>query len=525
MSGLVRITLGIGLVAGCGGGGQASIDRTEPSGTTETTGSETETTSVDPADVSLVVTSNDKNTLSAFAMVTSSAAVTLRVAFGEAGGELVRSTPEVTLEAGVETELLLLGLYPGDWEAAIVVGEAEGPRQAVTTTVPNGYRPTEVTSELPDDAWDVEEAICAALEAPAYACTDRWGRPTLHIRLPGNMMFVRPLSDGTFLGHPDGPDDLLHFDIAGRQLKRIELDDLSGMTYEHGWIDEHESLEIIEGPWAGMWAVLTATWEDTNRGGRIGAGIVVFDPVSLQVQWDWSSHGVLGDDASIDESMLPYQRTGLAPWYQEDWLHANAVVHGVDAAGTDFFWMSLRHQDWVIRIDAPSGDIAWRFGYQGDFELVDDLDAGSPVTQPNADFSYHQHAPEMKRLADGRVEMLLMDNGNVRANESGGLTEPGYSRAVRYLLDESTMKATIDWYYGDPSGPDQWFTGAAGDADRMPDEDGVMFVKAVGDAFIREVDADGAVLWTQGIDGQGELYRAEYYPTLYDTSWWSYTGW
>jgi len=425
----------------------------------------------------------------------------------------------------VETEIVLLGLSPGDWDAAVSVDGVVGPRQTVTTAVPAGYPPTTVTSSVPDGTWTEHEAICAALEAPAYVCTDRWAEPNLYIPLPGNMMFVRPLSDGTFLGHPDGPDYLYHFDVAGREIKRIRLEDLSGTTFDHGWIDEHESLEITEGPWTGMWVVLTATWEETNNADRIGAGLVVFDPDTLEVQWDWSSHGATGDNVSVDETKLPYSRSGLAPWYGEDWLHANAVTHAVDADGTDFFWMSLRHQDWVIRIDAPSGDIRWRFGYQGDFQLVDDLDAASPTPLPDADFMYHQHAQELKRLADGRVEMLVLDNGNVRADDRGNLFEPEYSRAVRFVLDEDTMQAAVDWYYGEPSGADQWFTPAAGDADRMPDESGVLFVKAVGDAFIRQVDLSGNVLWTQEVEGQGELYRAEYFPTLYDTAWWSQTGW
>ena len=140
-------------------------------------------------------------------------------------------------------------------------------------------------------------------------------------------------------------------------------------------------------------------------------------------------------------------------------------------------------------------------------------------------FMYHQHAPELKRRSDGRVEMLVLDNGNVRASPSGSLIEPEYSRAVNFVLDESSMQAAIDWSYGDTSGPDSWFSAAAGDADRMPDESGVMFVKSVGDAFIREVDLTGAPRWNQEVEGEGELYRAEYYPSLYETTWWSETGW
>ena len=59
----------------------------------------------------------------------------------------------------------------------------------------------------------------------------------------------------------------------------------------------------------------------------------------------------------------------------------------------------------------------------------------------------------------------------------------------------------------------------------MPNGDGVMFVKAVGDSFIREVDAAGEVRWSQSVPGEGELYRAEYYPSLYQRAWWSETGW
>jgi hypothetical protein len=454
--------------------------------------------------------------------LTSASAGSLRLAYGASGGDLNRTTPVLDVEAGVEREVYVLGLYPGDWDLAVSSGEATGDRQSLSTSVPGRYQETTITVDNPAGTWSEDEAICASLEGPpSYVCTDRWGRPTAFISLPGNMMFVRALADGTFLGHPDGPDYMVHFDVAGRELKRVRLEDLTSTTYNHGWIDEHESIEILEGPWAGHWAVLTATYQS----GRVAQGIVVFDPETLEVAWDWSAHGERGDGASIDESKLPYSRTGLAPWYGEDWLHANAIIHSVDADGMDFFWMSLRHQDWVIRIDAPSGDIRWRFGYQGDFTLVDDLDAASPSALADALFSYHQHAPEIRRRADGRVEMLVLDNGNVRASASGERMEPEYSRAVTYVLDEGTGQAMIDWSYGDESGTDRWFSAAAGDADRMPDGEGVLFVKAVGDSFIREVDSAGIVRWSQRVPGEGELYRAEYYPSLYQRAWWSNTGW
>ena len=151
--------------------------------------------SLDPAEVSFVLEPNDGNTLSALAYLTSDQAVTLHVGYGVADGELDRKTPEVTLEPGVETEVLLLGMPAGKWDAAVVVGDVEGPRERVSTDVLAGYPGTHVTSYVADTRWTADEAICASLELPAYVCTDRWGTPTLSIGLPGNMMFVRALSD------------------------------------------------------------------------------------------------------------------------------------------------------------------------------------------------------------------------------------------------------------------------------------------------------------------------------------------
>lgn len=516
-----------GASTGTGGTGTGTAGTGTGTASTGTdTGTGTGGSGVDPASIAWSLETNTGNPLSATATLTSPEPTTLRIAYGPAGGALLYSTPSVVVAPGEETALHVLGLYPGDWEAAVVVGAAEGPRESVTTRPPPGYRPTTVT---PGDGavFDPHESICASLEEPpAYVCTDREGRPNLYIALPLNAMFVRPLDDGTFLAHPDDEPSLLsHFDVVGNPLGSIGLRDLTGATFEHDWIDEHEVIQITKGAWAGAWAVLTAIVDRTPDGNAVGAGIIVFEPDTGAVLWDWSAHGAPGDRMSIDEDKLPYRRRGFID-YEDDWLHANAFVHDIDADGNEHFWMSLRHQDWIIRIDAPSGEIRSRFGYQGDFVLVDDLDAPAPAELPPAEFAYHQHAPEVRRLADGRLEMLVMDNGNVRADVDGGeLPGASYSRAVRFVLDEDSMRATVDFAYGATSGPDRWYSPAAGDADRMPDGESVMFVRAVGDAFIREVDSDGEVVWNQSVPEEGELYRAEFFPSLYETTWTYDAGW
>jgi len=419
----------------------------------------------------------------------------------------------------------VLGLYPGVWSLAVEAEGVVGPAVDLATEL--APRPLPTTESIADPStFDEQEAICVALESPpTYLCTDREGRPTLAAPLPGNAMFVRALSDGTFVGHPDGPPYLTHFDALGHELDRITLDALTGTTFRHDWIDEHEVIELVDGPWAGAWAVLTASEERVGNRWVIGAGLIVFEPTTRAVLWDWSSHGASGDDAPIDP-LLAYERTGLFD-YGDDWLHANAVVHRIADDGSDTFWFSLRHQDWVVAIEAPSGAVRWRLGYQGDFELVDDLDAATPAVLPDDLWMFHQHAPEPRALGNGRTELLLFDNGNARPDDQGRPDERNaYSRALRLVIDETTMRAAIDWSFGAPEpSPDHFFSPAAGDADRLHDGSGSIYVKALGDAQIVDVTDDGTVRWRQTYTTEGELYRAEVYPSLYATGWEATTGW
>ena len=59
----------------------------------------------------------------------------------------------------------------------------------------------------------------------------------------------------------------------------------------------------------------------------------------------------------------------------------------------------------------------------------------------------------------------------------------------------------------------------------MADGEKVLRVRSVGEAFIREVAPDGTMLWNQEVNDKGELYRAKFFPSLYDTTWLYGTGW
>src|SRR4029077_5135144 len=109
-----------------------------------------------------------------------------------------------------------------------------------------------------------------------------------------------------------------------------------------------------------------------------------------------------------------------------DWLHVNAVA----LSPTDGnLVLSIRHQDWVIKIDyrngAGDGHVVWRLGQGGDFTVNS--------TDPNPWFS-HQHNAH---YVDDHT-LILFDNGNTRR-----ATDPtANSRGQVWTLDETNMIAT-----------------------------------------------------------------------------------
>jgi hypothetical protein len=85
-----------------------------------------------------------------------------------------------------------------------------------------------------------------------------------------------------------------------------------------------------------------------------------------------------------------------------------------------------------VKIDyrngAGTGDILWRLGLGGDFQI------SSPDVYP---WFSHQHDPNF--LADNQT-LLVLDNGNTRINQLGS----GNSRALILSIDEQARTATIN---------------------------------------------------------------------------------
>lgn len=109
----------------------------------------------------------------------------------------------------------------------------------------------------------------------------------------------------------------------------------------------------------------------------IGDGIIVFDLKGNTI-WQWNIFDHLNP---VDENYM----------VREDWSHANAI--DVDYDGN--YLVSFRNFDQIWKIHSVSGEILWKLGIDGDFNLSD------------PDIFLQQHA--IHKISTN--EYLLFDNG------------------------------------------------------------------------------------------------------------------
>jgi hypothetical protein len=164
----------------------------------------------------------------------------------------------------------------------------------------------------------------------------------------------------------------------------------------------------------------------------VGMTIVVLDK-DFQVAWAWDAfdHLDVNRGPILGEIQNPGDTDPIAVAAPRlpavDWLHLNAVSWS-PADGN--LVLSIRHQDWVIKIDyrngAGDGHIVWRLGMNGDFTVSS--------TDPNPWFS-HQH--DAHYIDD--TTLILFDNGDTRQASHPNAD----SRGQLWTLDEQTMTATL----------------------------------------------------------------------------------
>jgi arylsulfate sulfotransferase len=202
-----------------------------------------------------------------------------------------------------------------------------------------------------------------------------------------------------------------------------------------------------------------------------------------------------------------------------DWTHANSATLFEEENAV---LVSARNLNAVLALrwqddeQGPAGELLWRLGPGGDFQLT------------QGEWFYGQHAPEVED--DGTI--LVYDNGTFRpGTTSGGGTGFPYSRAVQYRLDRSgprgTWTARQVWEHrlSGPTGP--VYASFLGDADDIGNDHVLIDHGAAvepgddlyGARIVEVVRSTGEVVLDIQVSPQDgtswRSYRAEHLDTFY----------
>jgi len=235
--------------------------------------------------------------------------------------------------------------------------------------------------------------------------------------------------------HARGEDVLREIDLAGQPLRETNIDALNAQLTVRGlepiYSLDHDALRLPNGDTA----VLGTTQHTINGQDMEGTMLLVLD-ANFQVAWAWDGFDhvdpqqwqpILGgtcadSDAGVGLCALPNPQA-------VDWFHANAI--GWSPADHDLI-LSLRHQDWVIKIDyrdgQGDGQVVWRLGRNGDFALTS--------ADPFPWFS-HQHSAAYVNP----TTLVVFDNGNTRCQDQSPAR--CHSRGQVLALDETHHQARL----------------------------------------------------------------------------------
>ena len=164
-----------------------------------------------------------------------------------------------------------------------------------------------------------------------------------------------------------------------------------------------------------------------------GDALVDVDP-NGNVTWTWSTFD------HFDINYHPYQFP--------DWTHSNALIY---SATDGNLLLSSRNVSWVTKIDyrngQGTGNVLWRLGPNGDFNLMGSLIVANPGP---SDWFYNQHFPVfLSPLNAGLFTLGVWDNGNTRPDLNTGLpcgtsgAAPCYSRGITLQINEAAKTARI----------------------------------------------------------------------------------
>ena len=249
-----------------------------------------------------------------------------------------------------------------------------------------------------------------------------------------------------FIGNPNTDpykQALREFDVAGNTVIETNTGRINEQLVAAGQSPltdvDHELRTMGNGN------ILMIGSSDRVLGADIQSGAdVIYDQLvvlntGLQLLWSWDATtcgncatelpptraAILGETCGIGQGGCP----PLTPpaTIGNDWLHGNSAELAPDGS----ILMSLRHQDWLLKIDygngTGTGNILWRMGVDGDFTAI------SSDAYP---FFSHQHDAEWDFNGP---DLSVFDNGNTRIAANPG----EHSRGQLWTIDETAMTATL----------------------------------------------------------------------------------
>lgn len=280
--------------------------------------------------------------------------------------------------------------------------------------------------------------LVSPIGGPTAYATDLQGRVIWYAAVFQSGLLTRPVPGGTVLGFFRDDSgvfrDLRELDLAGNLVRETNTIVLSDQLKARGTDPvttiSHEVIRFANGDTALLATVEKVADQGAGPVDVLGDMIIVLDP-NLQVKWSWNAFdhlnvkrpAILGETCRTGQGGCPPIFT---PGFTvaNDWTHANSVTLAPDGN----LILSMRHQDWVVKINyqngAGSGSILWTLGRDGSFRTA----SGDPFPWPS-----HQHDAEFE--PNGLLS--LFDNGNTRVAEQGG----GNSRGQAWQIDEANKVA------------------------------------------------------------------------------------
>jgi hypothetical protein len=395
------------------------------------------------------------NPLVALYSVPPSSASTVSVQFAVAGTDPAwRNTDMRPVTPGASTNFFVAGMLPNTtYQMRHVFSDGTGSAPALFTTgsLPATLSiPAFTVTQPPGPGADLEQDMLFHLRVrgnPGLLATDLMGHVTWYYDLsqsgfslakagqslvPGGTLLLNGVDQYTPV--PTAPNVLREIDLAGNPVRETNVAalnaQLAAMGHEMIHAFHHDIQRLADGTTIALG--LTERTIDINGTSTnyVGEMVMALDR-NFQVTWAWDAfdhldvnRGPVLGEITQPGSPEPTAAVPLLP--AVDWLHVNAVA--LSPADGNLI-LSVRHQDWVVKIDyrhgTGDGHVVWRLGAGGDFTLNS--------ADPNAWFS-HQHNAH---YVDDNT-LILFDNGNTRR-----ATDPNANaRGQVWTLDEQTMTAT-----------------------------------------------------------------------------------